>query len=500
MFSVDRAMEHVKHIASEPHPVGSKAHGVALTYLIEQLRALPLEVDVQSATFRGLQITNVLARPQNPAGSNIVLLVAHYDSVASGPGAGDDGAGAATLLEAARLFSAHSPGKNEVAYLFTDAEENGLEGAMSFIRDNSNFVKRVRVMLNFEARGNRGPVTMFETGPRNLELIRLLRKCPYPVATSFAQDIYRRMPNDTDLTRFLKAGVTGYNFSVIMGIEAYHRPADNWQNLDPRSLAHYGSYAISLGRILAEADLDKLASTQDGIFFPLLGRILVVYPDSWAMPLAIGTTCLFGVLAILGLVRRRLKILRVLIGLVVVVVLPAIPFFIFRFGMRGFTALVKDRLDGSSGFLTGYPCAGVITFTALGLTLVCVLAMKAWLSRRFGAAEMTAGALIVWLILAVLTASAVRGFSYMLVWPALFGVVAFGVVLQGKNSKPVTGYAAMVLSLAPACLLFAPAMLLAYHALTIGLLPLLAVLTCLVGFLIHVPSKVQNSSPMPSPH
>ncbi|MDB6021353.1 MAG: hypothetical protein JWQ04_1210 [Pedosphaera sp.] len=483
VFSVDRAMAHVQHIAREPHPVGSKAHDPALEYLVEQLRALPLDVEIQSASRGSLQLTNVLARPRNASGSNVVLLVAHYDSVPTGPGAADDAAGVATLLETARLLAAEPSAKNEVAFLFTDGEELGMLGASAFIKSNGEFLKHVRVVLNFEARGNHGPVVMFETGPHNLELMRRLRGCPYPVATSFAQDVYHRMPNNTDLTRFMAAGLTGYNFAVIMGLEAYHGAGDTWENLDRRSVAHYGSYATTLSRRLAQADLDSLVSNQDGIFFPLFRGVLVVYPESWAVPLAAGACIFYGIVIIIGLARRRFKITGILLGTVFAICIPAIMALIVVCGMKLLKALFNYQQHGL--FLVS-PHSGAIAIFALAIAAVLVLAVKFRLSRKFGSAEMLAGALLVWLVLAVITALRMHGFSYLFLWPALFGTAALWIISGCAPSCIFSANAAMICSLAPGCVLFSPVILLVYHALTIGLLPVLVGLASHLIFLVYI--------------
>jgi len=84
-----------------------------------------------------------------------VLLVAHYDSVPTGPGANDDGVGVATLLETARALTASAPLQNDVIFLFTDSEETGLLGAQAFVTEHL-WAKEVEVVLNFEGRGNGG--------------------------------------------------------------------------------------------------------------------------------------------------------------------------------------------------------------------------------------------------------------------------------------------------------------------------------------------------------
>src|SRR5690606_40854732 len=60
-------------------------------------------------------------------GDEAVLLAAHYDSVAAGPGAADDGAGVAALLEVARALKARRPPRRTVVLLFSDGEERSEE-------------------------------------------------------------------------------------------------------------------------------------------------------------------------------------------------------------------------------------------------------------------------------------------------------------------------------------------------------------------------------------
>ena len=43
--------------------------------------------------------------------------------------------------------------------------------------------------------------------------------------SSLYGEIYKFLPNDTDLTPFLKAGITGYNFAFIGNVAHYHTAA-----------------------------------------------------------------------------------------------------------------------------------------------------------------------------------------------------------------------------------------------------------------------------------
>jgi hypothetical protein len=80
-----------------------------------------------------------------------LLLNAHYDSSAAGPGAGDDGAGVATLLEVASILKGE-PLRRPVTFLFNEGEELGLVGARAFLQRDP-LAARVDSLINLEARG-----------------------------------------------------------------------------------------------------------------------------------------------------------------------------------------------------------------------------------------------------------------------------------------------------------------------------------------------------------
>ncbi|HMD31462.1 MAG TPA: M20/M25/M40 family metallo-hydrolase, partial [Candidatus Acidoferrales bacterium] len=179
-FSAERALRHVQEIARAPHPLGSADHPRVRDYLLHQLSSLGLDPSVQKtmavlpAYGTAATVENVLARKHGTGGGGpALLLAAHYDSVPAGPGAGDDGAGAATLLETARALGAGPPLRNDVIFLFTDGEELGLLGASAFVKEHP-WKSDVGVALNFDNRGTRGAVLMYETSPGDLALLREL--------------------------------------------------------------------------------------------------------------------------------------------------------------------------------------------------------------------------------------------------------------------------------------------------------------------------------------
>jgi acetylornithine deacetylase/succinyl-diaminopimelate desuccinylase-like protein len=135
-FSAARAFQQVQAIAPEPHPAGSAANDRVREHLLSTLRGLGLNPEVQdtvsvqggelssSAGGIGLaHVRNVVAQIPGTAPTGRIFLVAHYDSVQTGPGGNDDAAGVSTILETARALTTGPRLRNVVVLVFTDGEE-----------------------------------------------------------------------------------------------------------------------------------------------------------------------------------------------------------------------------------------------------------------------------------------------------------------------------------------------------------------------------------------
>ena len=426
VFSSARARAHLEVIARRPHPVGSAEHAVVRDYLVAQLRALGLEPEIQegvgAATHyhppRFAVVNNVVARRRGTGAGKALLLMAHYDSRGMTPGASDDGYGVATLLETARALGTDGPTVSDVIFLFTDGEEEGLLGARAFVAEH-RWAGDVGVALNFEARGNAGPVLMFQTGDDNGALVReLARVTSHPAATSLSRAIYQHMPNDTDLTTFLPR-TAALNFANIDGLERYHAPTDTVANVDEGTLQHHGSYALPLARALAARTL-PLAPEPDAVYFNA-GPFFVHYAGAYDRPLAI-----LAAILVAAFVAARLRVLRAAVALAAVVALVA--------GGAAACALawgVAGRLHPDFRLLAAMSpgLKGLYVASFVALAAAVSLAFHALVLRRLRAVELFAGAAAVFAALALVAAAYLPGTSYLFAWPVLAALpVALGLL------------------------------------------------------------------------
>ncbi|TDQ28451.1 M20/M25/M40 family metallo-hydrolase [Tenacibaculum caenipelagi] len=326
-FSIDNALYHLKNISQKPHYTGSVEHKEVQNYLVKELKKLNLEPEIQYQTainkkWRAATTTeNILARIKGTDNSKALLLLTHYDSNPhSSLGASDAGSGVVTILEGIRAYlAANKTPKNDIIILFSDAEELGLLGAQAFV-ENHPWAKDIGLVLNFEARGSGGSSYMLmETNGKNKKLLaEFLNANPnYPAANSLMYGVYKKLPNDTDLTIFRENGnINGFNFAFIDDHFDYHTEQDSYERLNRETLLHQADYLTTTLNYFANADLTNLNSDTDYIYVNFPFTKLLSYPFSWVLPMLIVAFALFIFLIFIGISRKKLTVIGMLKGFI----------------------------------------------------------------------------------------------------------------------------------------------------------------------------------------
>ncbi|MGH9702464.1 MAG: M20/M25/M40 family metallo-hydrolase, partial [Candidatus Acidiferrales bacterium] len=197
-FSAARARQFLQELLGDgtPHPIGSAANAQVRSRILSNLVKLGYAPEVQRETVCSSfgacgDVQNVVARREGLEPGPAILLAAHYDSVGAGPGASDDGAGAAAVLEIARALKAAPPLRHSIIFLIDDGEEAGLLGARAFV-EHHRWAKEVAAAVNLEARGTSGPSLMFETGSANAWLMHLFSHAvDRPITSSIFYTAYK---------------------------------------------------------------------------------------------------------------------------------------------------------------------------------------------------------------------------------------------------------------------------------------------------------------------
>lgn len=96
---------------------------------------------------------NLILRIDGSQRADEVLTVsAHYDSVPEGPGAYDNMAGAAIVMELCRYFSVHRPSRT-MEFLWFGAEEKGLYGSLNYVERHGEELAAHRFNMNVDLAG-----------------------------------------------------------------------------------------------------------------------------------------------------------------------------------------------------------------------------------------------------------------------------------------------------------------------------------------------------------
>ncbi len=459
-FSSARAMRDVREIAKKPHPLGSAENVRVREYLFGRLRELGANPEVQTVTVARhtpfgpdtwAVVNNIVAKVPGTQSTGAAMMVAHYDSVPSGPGAGDDAASVAAILETLRALKAGPPLRNDLMVLFTDGEELGLLGAQGFV-EMYPALDNIKIVLNFEMRGDYGPSMMFQTSPDNSWLVdQLAVAAPFPYASSAAPAVYKRLSNDTDLTVFLDAGMTGMNFAAAGGITRYHTELDNIDLLDQRTLQHQGSYVLSLARRFGSIDLNA-PLRGDAVFFVIFGE-LIHYAAWLAIPLAIVVTVLVLSAIWLGIRDGRLSIGSIGAGFaicsiaVVAAVAEARGMWSLMAALAGWRMLPVHTTYG--GFYFSVATDALI----FGTLWTAYELISRWIHLR----DLGAGALLVWTVMMLATSIAMPAGSYIFTWPLLFAPLAMRYPPRAANNRDAILSAIFaLLALAPVTVMLAP--------------------------------------------
>lgn len=334
-FSAARVLEDIEVISKDNHSVAHPEERAQVRqYLIDRLETMGGKVSLyQYDSLVGpkgkhveyvFDAVNVLAdfpASEQAEDETCLMFVAHYDSRYSTPmpkdtvwsyGAADDGYGVGVTLETvSQLLKHRQDWKQGVKVLFTDAEEVGMMGMKAAWENDRQLFDNVGLIINLEARGTMGPALLFETCPGNEKVMELYEsEARYPYTYSLTTVVYGFMPNFTDFT-IVKDEIPGMNFSTIADINHYHTDLDNFSNVKPNSIQHYGEQILPVALKYvtdpAYADKNALKAEKDTTNFtiPCLGLLNVSKAVYMVVNIVIFLLFL-GVFALEG-VRGRLK-------------------------------------------------------------------------------------------------------------------------------------------------------------------------------------------------
>jgi Peptidase family M28 len=460
-FSAYRATAILRDLVGNgvPHPIGSRANALLREAIVKRFSALGYATELQSGfacSDEGVcgNPVNIVARlgssatlEGSAADGDAVLLAAHYDSVPAGPGASDDGAAVASLLEIARILAALPAPRHPIVLLVTDGEEAGLLGASLFVREHP-LSRQIKAAVNLDARGTSGLSLMFETGTANTWLMRLFGAAiSRPVSNSLYYVVYKQLENDTDFTVFKTAGYQGFNFAFVGNVGRYHTPLDSVANASASSIQQQGENALAT--VLGLANAPSLRPpVAESVFFDGFARVMIAWPAKFALPAALLSLGLLLVEAILLLRRGEVAGREVMWGAVGTICTLLLGLALCAGALALLIAVGKvPPLSRASWISQPLP----MHLAATALAMLSAGCVGAWLARRAGFWGFWVAAALFGALLSVIGAVIMPGASFAPLLAAIaagLGGLPFTASLVGTRARPrprwTTGFAVLL--------------------------------------------------------
>lgn len=240
--------------------------------------------------------------------ADAVMLMAHYDSRPEGAGASDNTVSVASMLGVIEKYSAGgNTAKNDLVFVFTDAEEENMYGAYAFKYQFAGFddiYSRVELGANFDNLGNAGTLVMFQTSDNNINLVKEYAKINKGAFTSsIANFVYGIMSNFTDFDIY--ADKTSLDFANVGGTDVYHTYLDNAQNVKLGSVEQQYSMMERYVNHFAGMDLPSLKSGSNAVYFSYLDIGLIWYPLAVAFVMGAIIIGLIAAIIIVNVNKRK---------------------------------------------------------------------------------------------------------------------------------------------------------------------------------------------------
>lgn len=491
-FSAERAFTHVKEMSRLPHFMGTAEHQRVRDYIVNETKKFGLITDIQAATalrtygrrLKAARVQNIIATLKGTHNTKAVLIAGHYDSQTNSPGAADDGAATGAMLETARALKNSPPLQNDIVFLFTDGEEIGMMGAEAFVSEHP-LMKNIGVIFNLEARGNKGPSLTFEVSNENGWIMKeYARAMPFPFAASLMYEVYKRMPNNTDFTIFKNAGLAGFNAAFVDGYVNYHSMTDTPENLDPRSLQHHGSYILNFARHFGRLTIDK-TNKPDLVFFNPIGGWLVMYPGWLQLPFLLVMVLLYLLYLFLGIKQKQSSVKGLIGGFFLylsAVILICILYWLVQSGIR----ILYPHY--SRYYSYNFYNIDFYFYMMVGLVVGLFSAFYFLLFKKLKTANLQAGAITLFIILAIFLFLVMPTAAYVMIYPLMFVLLAGIIthVFKLSEAEKYRSYALLqLLAVLPAVALFAPLVKMLFTAFSLenGVVSV-GLLLILLGFLI----------------
>ena len=276
-FNSDSLLTHIKTLSSdafEGRQTGTRGSEKARHYIIDELKSLnvkPLLENYEQSfsfqsdgkTYNGSNILSIVPGTSTP--KKYIVISAHYDheGIKNGEiynGADDNASGVGGLMAFAEYFKKNPP-KHSVVLAFFDAEELGLEGSEYYVEHSKIDLNAIVLNINMDMISRNDANELYVSGVKSD-----VRLNEVEVISSFisSEDLTLLTGHDgsddkqdwtysSDHGSFHNKNIP-YLYFGVEDHKDYHKPTDDFENIDPKFYKHAVQTIIS-----AFGQLDNVA-------------------------------------------------------------------------------------------------------------------------------------------------------------------------------------------------------------------------------------------------
>ncbi|UCF49084.1 MAG: M28 family peptidase [Thermoplasmatales archaeon] len=261
-----------------PRPTGSPACEQAGEYIYNEFESYGLEARYDDWTYSSYSGNNIEGTRYgiDETSDEIYIILAHYDSVSSSPGADDDGSGTAAVLAAAKLLSQYEF-NHTVRFLAVDGEEQGLLGSYEYAEEAFNNGDNIVAVLN-------GDMIGYAENPTDASYIKIYEDSASEWITDITEEMSQIYNDYLGLT-IVPSGVAynsdhasfwDFDYNAIMYHEYnfnsyYHSSQDIIENMDINYSTRVSKLMLATLSELAEVQIVNLPPDKPIITGPSTG-------------------------------------------------------------------------------------------------------------------------------------------------------------------------------------------------------------------------------------
>lgn len=449
-FSAARAYKHIQALTKHQNIIKTEGDKLTRDYIISALANYKVRVESQY----GLGVTpelssagfahNIVAHLPGRKPGKALALVVHYDSSTFNQNSSGTIFTLAVALETLRALSNQIKRKNNIIFIFTDGKESGLIGANLFT-ERHPWMANTRFVVNIEHLDNWGPFRLLSTSQNNEHIISGLSHTLIPIlASSFLQGIESYTPQKTNFNAFNAIGVPGLNFAIT----SWHGQQNANGNFYP--LQEQGDALLATAEYFSDTDLYK-SNSHSQVYFnlPVLG--IVAYSENWSVLLASLSCFLFGFTLKYMSKQNSIRTSKVgICALIIAATCIALP----ALAQLTWSAFTDPKEAKSLIILNSNHHYYWYILCLTALTVSCYGFLTNHLKEYIKHEELTLGAALLGLLIALPVSVIHPGASYIFLWPIFFILLSLALVTAKNKTESHSQTALMLLGATPCIILF----------------------------------------------